>query len=148
MVASPVGFRCPECSRGPRAASYQVDVNRLVLSAGAGLIVALTIGFVWGMFPEWGFHCSLLLGFGVVETMAYVSKYRRGRELLGLAIACIVVGLVVSRLVIAWDDPVLTMQMLWNNANNEFVRARFRLDPIPDYLFAAIPFGIAYVRFR
>lgn len=148
MVRTPVGFRCPDCARGPRPIAYQVNSSSLALAGLAGLAVALVIGVIWGLWPEWSFHVSLLLGFGVVETMARVSNYRRGRELMVLAMVCITVGIVLSRLVIAYDAPYLTASMLWNNADDPLVRELFRLDPIPDYLFAALPFGIAYIRFR
>lgn len=114
----------------------------------AGLLVAVGVGVLWGYFPEWRFYCALLLGFGISESISKVTNYRRGRELMTIAMVCVGVGLVVSRLAIAGFDDLLTVDMLLNQASDPFVAERFQLEFIPDVVFMALPFGINYVRFR
>jgi hypothetical protein len=148
MVSTPIGFRCPECARGPKPVLYQTTATGLARASALGVVIALGAGVLWGLFPAWEFYCVLLLGFGTVEGIAWGANYRRGRELLLVAIACIVLGFVVARLVMAWDSPVLTVDMLLNQTTQPGVSEAFQLEPLPDFLFMAIPFVIAYIRFR
>lgn len=148
MVASPVGYRCPDCARGPRPIQYQTSASGIAKAVALGVAVAVAVGLLWGHFPDWQFYLALLLGFGVVESMAWGAKYRRGRELQTAAYVCIALGLIVSRVAIAGLNDDVTLDMLLNNATDRFVAARFQLRLLPDFLFAAIPFAIAYIRFR
>jgi hypothetical protein len=90
----------------------------------------------------------LLLGFGVVESMAWAAIYKRGRELQIAAIACIVLGLAVSRLTIAARSDFLTVDMLLNHTSERGVSDAFYLNVVPDVIFMGIPFLIAWIRFR
>lgn len=148
MVSTPVGFRCPDCARGPRPAIYQASGGVLVKAIVTGVVIAVAAGAIWGLFPRWQFYCALLLGFGVAEGIAWVTKYKRGPELRAVAMSCVLLGIVVSRLVIAWDSPFLTLDLLLNQPDAPGVREAFQLRFIPDFLFMAIPFGINWVRFR
>ena len=148
MVASPVGYRCPECSRTRRSVVYDPSVSGLLRAAVVGLVTALAIGFFWGSYPSWGFYMSLLMGFAVAESVAWGANYKRGRELGVLACGMVLVGVVMSRVTIAALDPVLDMDMLLNDTGNQFVRSAFYLRIIPDFLFIAVSFVICVVRFR
>lgn len=148
MVATPVGYRCPDCARGPRPAIYQAGVGILAKAILVGVVVATVAGAIWGRFPSWQFYCALLLGFGVAESIAWVTKYKRGPQLRAIAMGCVVLGIIVSRLVMAWHDPVLSLDLLLNHPDAPGVRAAFQLRFIPDFLFIAIPLGINWVRFR
>lgn len=148
MVPSPVGYRCPDCARGPKSVLYQTSTTGVAVATGLGLLVATGAGLLWGRFPAWQFYLCLLLGFGVAESMAWAVGYKRGRELQIAAMLCVVAGLFVARLAIAAFDDTLTVDMLLNDASNPFVAERFQLTLLPDFLFAAIPFGIVYIRFK
>jgi hypothetical protein len=148
MVASPVGYRCPDCARGPRPAIYQTSATGLARAIVAGAVVAAAVGVLWGYFPDWSFYCALLLGFGVAESMAWAANYKRGRDLQIAAMSCIALGIAISRATMAYDSPVLTIDNLLNDASNQFYAEAFRLKIIPDFLYFGVSFAIAFVRFR
>jgi hypothetical protein len=109
------------------------------------LAVATVVGIVWGFFPEWQFYLALALGFGVVETMAKLLRSRQGIDLQVIAIAIVVCGLLLSRVVLAqrlgFDLSEIT------NLGPRTQRDLY-LRPIPDLLFAVLPILIAWIRFR
>jgi DNA-directed RNA polymerase subunit RPC12/RpoP len=153
MVESPVGYRCPDCSSGPRVSAYRTTNALLARATGVGLVVAAAIGFLWGNFPSWNFYMALLLGFGTVEAMARAGNDKRGSELQIAAFGAVAIGLIVSRYTIAMVNPEnfpidLTFQLLRDNPDQDIIRRVFYLRIIPDFLFMAIPFAIAYIRFR
>jgi hypothetical protein len=139
MVESPVGFRCQACSSGRRVSAYR--------AVGVGLIVASAIGVFWGFFPAWGFYMAMLLGFGTVEAMAWASNYKRGNDLQLAAWGMIAIGLVVSRYTIIIDNNS-SVDFVLNNLDSTLLRNALYLRLIPDIAFMAIPFAIAYIRFR
>ena len=147
MVESPVGFRCQSCSSGPRVSAYRTSSPALLKALGIGLVVASAIGVFWGFFPSWGFYMALLLGFGTVEAMAWASNYKRGSDLQMAAWGMILIGLVVSRYTIIIDNNS-SVQFVIDNLDSTLLRDALYLRLIPDFLFMAIPFGIAYIRFR
>ena len=148
MVSTPVGYRCPDCARGPKPALYQTGGVQLARATLLGVLVATAVGALWGVFPAWGFYCALLLGFGVAESMAWAANYKRGRELQIAAIACIVLGLVVSRLMIAARSDVLTVDLLLNHTSERGIADAFYLRVVPDFVFMGLPCLIAWIRFK
>jgi hypothetical protein len=110
-----------------------------------GFAVALGVGVIWGFLPNWGFYLSLVLGFGVAEAIAWAAGQKRGLDLQIAGWVAVVVGVLVSRAVLAsrldytWDEI---------NAMNRFVEARMHLQVFPDGLIALIPLVIVFVRFR
>jgi hypothetical protein len=114
-------------------------------AAAAGFAVATVVGVLWGFAPDWQFYWALLLGFGTVETMARFLHGRRGVDLQAIAIAIVVFGVVLSRVVLAWR-----LGVEWGDVNDLSQRAQraLYLRPIPDLLFAALPVLIAWIRFR
>lgn len=147
-MASPVGYRCPECSRSQRSVVYDPTVSGLVRAGVVGLVVAVAIGFFWGSYPNWGFYMALLMGFGVAEAVAWGANYKRGRELQVLAMGMAFLGIVVSRVTIAVLDPLLDIDILLNHAFDPVFRQIFYLRLIPDMLFMALSLAICFVRFR
>lgn len=147
MVESPVGYRCPQCSSGPRVGQYRTSSNQLFKGMIVGLVVAIPIGVLWGYFPSWGFYIALLLGFGVVEAMVRATNDKRGTELMIIAGGAMAVAIVLSRYVISVDTGIPLSTVL-ENPNQQFFRRIFYLRLIPDFVFMAIPFVIAYIRFR
>lgn len=110
--ATPVGLRCPDCARGPRPVIYQTDPAILVRAVGGGVVAALVIGIAWGLLNtaglgryglayNWGFWFSLLLGFGVAESISFLAKRRRGTTLQAVGIGCVLLGFAISRVVIS-----------------------------------------------
>lgn len=106
-----MGLRCPDCARGPRPIAYQTDSAILARAVGGGVAAALVIGLAWGLLNtaglgrygvvyNWGFWFSLLLGFGVAESISFLAKRRRGTSLQIIGIACVVLGFLISRVVI------------------------------------------------
>src|SRR5215213_10367152 len=142
-VRTPVGMRCPDCA-GTRSA-VAANPARTLTAAAAGLAVATVVGIGWGFSPNWQFYWGLLLGFGTVETMVRVLRKRQGLDLQAIAIAIVVFGIVLSRV-------VLSQRLGVNLAEIESLRPAMQralyLRPLPDLLFALLPILIAWVRFR
>lgn len=147
-VETPVGFRCPDCAAVRGLPTYQTSGSALIKSIGIGMMVALVVGVVWGIFPNWNFYLAIVLGFGVAEGMAWGANYKRGSDLQVAAIACVILGLVVSRVVIAERSQFFTLNDLLNHTTNPAVSAYFQLRLIPDVLFAALAVVIPFIRFR
>ncbi len=148
MVPTPIGYRCPDCARGPKPAIYQASATGIATGAAMGVVIASLVGVFWGLFPNWEFYWVLILGFGVSESISWATKYKRGTELMMIAMVCVFFGIALARVVIAWDSPFLTLDMLLNNTTAPGVSAAFQIEFIPDFLFMAIPFVINYIRFR
>ena len=153
MIETPVGYRCAECAIGPRVAAYRTTNLTFIRAMAVGMLVAFAVGFLWGNFPAWGFYTALLMGFGTVEAMARAANYKRGGDLMVAAFGAILIGLLVSRYTIILVNPQnvpvpLSVNFVIDNINEEFVRRIVYLRPIPDFLFMAIPFFLAYIRFR
>jgi hypothetical protein len=144
-VRTPVGLRCPDCAGVRGLPTYATGPTVLVRAGAAGLALAVVIGVIWGLIPDWGFYLGLVLGFGVAELMARQANNKRGVDLQVLASAIVLVGLVASRYVIATRFGIDLGQV---NQMNPRVISALRLDLFPDLVFAAIPLLIAWVRFR
>lgn len=120
-----------------------------MIKAGvAGAVVASFVGVLWGYYPGWQFYLSLLLGFGVSESMAWAASYKRGRDLQILAIICVFLGVAISRYVIALNHPILEISDLFNNAMQPGVSRVFQIRLIPDLAFVILAGAIPFVRFR
>ena len=87
MVATPVGYRCPDCARGPKPAIYQAGTIGIARGVAVGLAVAVAVGVLWGLFPDWEFYWCVILGFGISESISWATKYKRGRELMTIAMS-------------------------------------------------------------
>lgn len=142
-VRTPVGMRCPDCA-GTRS-SVRANPAGTVTAAAAGLGVATLAGLGWGFFPDWGFYWALILGFGVVETMVRWLQGRRGIDLQAIAIAIVVYGMVLSRVVLAQRLGISLGDI--NDFSAPLQRVLY-LRPAPDLLFAVLPAAIAWIRFR
>lgn len=102
---------------------YQTDALIIGRALGTGLLAAMAIGALWGLLNEaglgganatWDFWFSLVIGFGVAESVSWAAKRRRGPNLQLLAIGLVLCGFVVSRVVMVLratqplDGAVLT----------------------------------------
>jgi hypothetical protein len=142
-VRTPVGMRCPDCA-GTRSAS-RANPSGVLTAAGAALALATVVGLGWGFFPDWQFYWALLLGFGVVETMARLLPVRRGVDLQAVAIAIVLYGMVLSRAVMAQR---LGIDLGAINDLTPMAQRMLYLRPIPDLFFAVLPIVIGWIRFR
>ncbi len=144
-VRTPVGLRCPECAGVRGLPTYRTDSTSLAKAAGIGIAVAVAAGVIWGYIPKWNFYLSMLLGFAVAESMVRMVNGKRGRDLQAFGIAAVLLGLLVSRVVIAQR-----LGISWDQVNEfgSFVERRLYLRPIPDGLFAALSVAIVWFRFR
>jgi hypothetical protein len=159
-VRTPVGLRCPDCAGVRGLPTYRTTSGSLLKAAGAGALVALVVGGIWGFFPSWQFYLALALGFGTAEAMAKAANYKRGRDLQVLGMALVVVGLVVARVVLAQRFDITGEQvnaldgLVVNRAiREEFggpvsVAAALQIRLVPDLVFAGIAVVIPWIRFR
>jgi hypothetical protein len=144
-IRTPVGMRCPDCAGVRGLPTYKTDRGVLLKSFAAAIAIAAVVGVMWGYFPNWQFYLSLLLGFGVAESMAKIAGGKRGRDLLVSGWAAILMALVISRVVLAQR-----LGLPWEVISElgPFVERWMYLRIIPDGVFAAIPFLIVFIRFR
>lgn len=159
-VRTPVGLRCPDCAGVRGLPTYRTPATSLARAAGGGLLVAVLVAVLWRFGPAWSFYLSLLLGFGVVETIARLSGNKRGRDLQLLAMGLVTVGLVLSRVLLAqrWGVTLEDLNNLAAAVRTEQVREEFRfaqpvdyllrLRLIPDLVYALLAYVIAWIRFR
>jgi hypothetical protein len=136
-------MRCPDCA-GTRS-SVAANPAGTLTAAVAGLAVATAIGIAWGFFPDWQFYWALLLGFGAVETMVRLLAKRQGFDLQAIAIAIVVYGILLSRVVMAQRLGVSVTDV---ESFAPAVQRVLYLRPVPDLLFALLPVVIAWIRFR
>lgn len=159
-VRTPVGLRCPDCAGVRGLPTYRTSGNVLAKAAGLGLLVAVPIGLLWGFFPNWQFYLALAIGFGTAEVIAKAANYKRGRDLQMLAIGIVVLGMILSRVVIAqrfgvtFDQINQADAVIFNEAVFEeygrplYVSDLMHLRLIPDLIYALFPIVISWIRFR
>ncbi len=160
-VRTPVGFRCPDCAGVRGLPTYRTPANSLAKAAAAGLAVALVTAVLWRFFPNWQFYLSLLLGFGVAETIARFSGNKRGADLQVLALGIITVGFLLSRVLLAqrfgisWsevnalDQAVITAETVQEYGRRAVpVSEVLQVDLVPDLVYVLIAYVIGWIRFR
>ena len=125
--------------------SIRTGTSDLIKAAGMALVVAVLVAAFWRFFPQWQFYLSLLMGFGVVETVARATNNKRGVDLQALSMVIITIGFLLSRVLLA-DRYEIT----WAHVNemSPFISQLLQIRAIPDLLFLAIAYVIAWVRFR
>lgn len=160
-VRTPVGFRCPDCAGVRGLPTYRTSSGSLLKAAGAGLAVALTTAVLWRFIPDWQFYLCLLMGFGTVEAIARMSGNKRGVDLQLLAIGIVTVGFVLSRVLLAQrygitldqvnglDEQVINQETVTQFGRfGASVAELLQLRLIPDLVYVALAYAIAWVRFR
>ena len=148
MVSTPVGYRCPDCAGVRGLPTVATPVSTLIKSVVIGALIASFVGVLWGYYPQWQFYLALILGFGVAEGMAWAANYKRGKDLQIAAIACVMLGIVLSRVFIAQNHPIFGIDTLLNNALDPVVSRTFQMRLLPDIAFIALAAAIPFVRFR
>jgi hypothetical protein len=138
-------MRCPDCAGVRGLPSYRTDSSTLLKSIIVGFLVAIVVGALLGYLPDWNFYLTLILGFGIAESMARLSNEKRGLDLMISGWLAVALGLVISRWVLMdrlglpWE-VVRDMRPGVDNLMN--------LQLVPDGLIAALAFVIIYLRFR
>ena len=98
-VSTPVGFRCYDCANMQVLPTYAVSTDYYVKAALAGGLAAAISGILMGIFPGFEFWAALLMGITVPEAVAAAANQKRGQGLRIVAMAAIVFGFVLSRVV-------------------------------------------------
>ncbi|HEV2108684.1 MAG TPA: hypothetical protein VGR16_10520 [Thermomicrobiales bacterium] len=140
--------------------TYRTSSATLVKAAGTGAAVAVVVGGLWGFIPGWGFYLALLLGFGSAEAIAKASNHKRGLDLQVLTMGVVVLGVVISRTILAQrygvglaelnalDAAVFSPEIARDFGRPVPVTTVLRLAFFPDLLFVGFALAIAWVRFR
>lgn len=159
-VRTPVGLRCPDCAGVRGLPTYRTPSANLLRAAGAGLLVAIVTAVLWRFFPQWQFYLCLLLGFGVVESMARIVRDKRGLDLQITAMLIVTAGLLLSRVLLAqrfgvtaaevnaMESGLSSPEIFETYGPFASVGDVLQLRLVPDLLYAAIAYAIAWVRFR
>lgn len=144
-VRTDVGLRCPDCAGVRSMGTIRTGSDALLKAALSSLAVAVVVAGLWRFFPEWQFYLSLAMGFGVVETVARATNNKRGADLQILSMVVITIGFLLSRVLLA-DRYGVTWAMV--NDMSPLISRILQLQVIPDLLFVAIAYVIAWVRFK
>lgn len=159
-VRTPVGLRCPDCAGVRGLPTYRTPSANLARAAGAGLLVAILTAVLWRFFPQWQFYLCLLLGFGVVESMARIVRDKRGLDLQIVAMLIVTAALLLSRVLLAqrfgvsfaqvnaMESGLSSPEIFETYGPFASVGDVLQLRLIPDLLYAAMAYAIAWVRFR
>jgi DNA-directed RNA polymerase subunit RPC12/RpoP len=144
-VRTPVGMRCPECAGVRSMPSIRTSSDVSVKAIGGGLLVAVVVAVLWRFAPDWNFYLCLAMGFGVVETMSYLSRNKRGRDLQIASMLIITAGFVLSRVFLAqrYGIPLEAVNEL-----SPFATSALQLNAVPDLVYMVLAYAIAWVRFR
>lgn len=144
-VRTPVGLRCPDCAGIRVMGAVRTSPNALLKATLGGLGVAVAVALLWRFFPAWQFYLALLLGFGVVETVAWATNNKRGTDLQILSAVLVTVGFVLSRIFLA-DKYGISWDLV--TSGSEVTSRLLQLQIVPDLLFVGIAYVICWVRFR
>ncbi len=136
--------------------TYETNAAILARALAAGVAAAVALGAAWGRWIDaglglrspydWSFWFALLLGFGVAEAVSWAANRKRGVNLQLVGMACVLLGVLVSRLVLnaRLGGPV-TLDRFLADPLGFFGVLRLGFLPL---LFVALACAIAYVRFR
>ena len=78
MVYTPVGIKCPDCSRQSRSARALIKPNKLARAVAAAAIGGLMIGWVLFYLQTVGFFFALILGYLVGLAMGALVLWAAG----------------------------------------------------------------------
>lgn len=92
MVATPVGYKCPDCARPARSQYTYVKPRQLAGGIGMGLLVGVGGAILLGMTGFGFFLISLLWGALTGEAVRRGSGGHRGPTMSVVAGACVVLG--------------------------------------------------------
>ena len=118
MVATPVGYKCPDCARPARSQYMYVKPRQLLFGSLAGLGAALVGGFVLSAVGFTFFLVSLGYGVLVGEAVRRGAGGHRGPIMTGVGIAAVTIagllpGLGLFGIVLASVGVVSTLGWGW-----------------------------------
>ena len=156
VATTAVGLRCRDCARARPTVTYQTDTTTLARALVAGIAAGGLIGAAWGLWIDaglgprspydWSFWFALLLGFGVAESVSWAANRKRGVNLQLIAIGCVLLGVVASRVVLnARAARPISLDLFLSRPLDTL--GSLRLD-FAGLLFVALACAIAYIRFR
>jgi hypothetical protein len=108
-VATPAGLRCFDCANLQVLPTYAISADFYLKAAVAGLVVAGLLGAAMGFFPDWEFWLALALGILSSEAVAIAANQKRGPGLQMVAMAAVVFGFIVSRVILQINPPPLDL---------------------------------------
>jgi hypothetical protein len=103
LVQTPVGARCRDCANLRRIPTYDVRPHFLLRAAVAAAVVGAALGGIWyllsparrGAVAYVALFIALAIGYGIGETVSWVTNRKRGPTLQGIAAAGVVLAYVV-----------------------------------------------------
>lgn len=102
MVHTPVGYKCPDCARMPRAALARLKPHRLVMMIAVGLAATALGAFLFLLLAPWVSFFMLFLafglGYGIGEAISWASGRYRDRPVAIWAAACAASAIFVPQL--------------------------------------------------
>jgi hypothetical protein len=99
-VRTPVGFRCFDCANLQVLPTYAIGAEYYIKAAIFGFAAAGAAGVLMGLFPAFEFWAALIMGIAVPEAVAIASNQKRGPGLQMVAVAAVVFGFALSRVVL------------------------------------------------
>lgn len=91
MVATPVGYKCPDCARPARSQYIYVKPRQLAMATLYGLGAAIAGAFVLSLI--WGFFLiSIFYGMLVGEAVRRGAGGHRGPIMTAVGVGCVIVG--------------------------------------------------------
>lgn len=113
MVYTPVGIRCPDCARERKSSVYAPSATHIARALGAGAVVAVVAGVVWGLFPLYGFWFALLLGFVGGEIVSTAANRKRGPELQIIAGGMVIAAFAIAYFVSGWRGTGFELRIIF-----------------------------------
>jgi hypothetical protein len=104
MVQTPVGARCPKCAKLSRIPTYRVSGIYYLRAAGAGLVLAIAGGVLWGflrVIPYASFLNFIIaggVGYGIGEGISFAVNRKAGVGLAAIGGAAMVLCYFISSL--------------------------------------------------
>jgi len=92
MVATPVGYKCPDCARPKRSQYTYVKPRQLVFAVAAGLAAGILGAVALALIRFGGIFLGILWGAAVAEAVRRASGGHRGPTVGIAAVVGIVVG--------------------------------------------------------
>lgn len=102
VVQTPVGARCQDCAKLRKLPTYNVSAGFYLRAAGAGLVMSVVCGVLWGAIGLFVFfmYLNLLLapgfGYAIAEIIGFSVNRKRGPGLAVIAGIALVVSYLVS----------------------------------------------------
>lgn len=98
-VSTPIGFRCFDCANLDVLPTYAISTDYYVKAMLFGIVAATISAIFIGFVPLFEFWGAVFMGITVPEAVAAAANQKRGPGLQRVAVACVVAGFVLSRVI-------------------------------------------------